>query len=186
MDEKVKDIAGRIKGLREMSGFSLKEMAEAVSLSESDYREYEDGKVDFSFTFLHAAAKKLGVDITELIRGDAPNLSGYTIERAEEGLPVNRRAGFRYLHKASNFKNRKAEPFVVEVPFVENVDPKEIKLNTHSGQEMDFILEGQLTIVVDGHIEVLNPGDCIFYDSGRPHGMVASDGKMCKFIAIVF
>ena len=32
---------------------------------------------------------------------------------------------------------------------------------------------------------MLNPGDSIYYDSGTPHGMVASGGKDCLFYAIV-
>jgi quercetin dioxygenase-like cupin family protein len=58
-------------------------------------------------------------------------------------------------------------------------------MNTHEGQEMDYVLEGTLKIMVNGKTEILNAGDCIYYDSSLPHGMIAVNGKECKFLAIL-
>ena len=38
---------------------------------------------------------------------------------------------------------------------------------------------------MEGHTEVLNEGDAIYYDSGHGHGMIATGGKECRFIAVV-
>ena len=54
--EPLKDIAMRIKGLREMSDISTKEMAEFNHMSEDKYKELEEGQSDFSFTFLYNCA----------------------------------------------------------------------------------------------------------------------------------
>ena len=35
------------------------------------------------------------------------------------------------------------------------------------------------------HVEILGPGDSIYYDSSTPHGMIAVGGKDCIFYAIV-
>mgnify|MGYP003293569806 CR=1 FL=1 len=35
------------------------------------------------------------------------------------------------------------------------------------------------------HFEILHAGDCIYYDSSTPHGMIAVDGEDCAFYAIV-
>ena len=42
-----------------------------------------------------------------------------------------------------------------------------------------------MKVELDGHTELLNEGDCIYYDSGKPHGMIAVGGKPCRFIAFV-
>ncbi len=183
--EKLKEIGERIKTLREIEEISAETLAKLNTLSLEDYLSYEAGEKDFSFTFLYKTAGKLGVDIAELLTGENPHLSTYSVERAGEGLPINRRHGFSYLHIASRIKNRIAEPFIVTAPFVEKALSEAISLSVHDGQEMDFILSGSLKTVVDGKEEILYEGDCIYYDSGKPHGMIAASKEGCKFLAIV-
>ena len=86
---------------------------------------------------------------------------------------------------ASLFKNRIAEPFLVTAPFSEAEQHKDIKLSKHEGQELDIVLSGKLKVQIGDNIEILNPGDSIYYDSKTPHGMIAVDCDTCKFYAIV-
>lgn len=179
------EIAERLKGLREMEEISVTEMAAVAGVSAEEYLDYESGKKDFSFTLLYKCAKRLAVDFTEIVTGGSPNLSGYSIVRNGEGLPINRRQGFTYRHIAQYVKNRVSEPFVVTAPYIEAEQSKPIALSTHEGQEMDYVLEGRLKIEIDGHTEILAAGDSVYYDSGKPHGMRATGGEKCVFLAIV-
>ena len=77
------------------------------------------------------------------------------------------------------------EPYLVRVPYIEEALNSPINTSTHEGQEMDILLEGSLKFFIDGKIEELNEGDSIFYNSALPHGMIASDKKGCKFLAIL-
>lgn len=181
----IQEIAERLKGIREMEEISTAEMAECAGISENEYIDYESGKKDFTFTLLYNCAKKLGIDITELLLGKSPNLSEYSIVRAGYGMKLKRREGFEYLHVAQYMKNRIAEPFVVTAPYIEEEQDKEIHLSSHKGQELDFILEGSLKCNINGNIEILHAGDCLYYDSGNPHGMIATGGGKCVFLAIV-
>jgi len=38
---------------------------------------------------------------------------------------------------------------------------------------------------MEGHTEYLHEGDAIYYDSGHGHGMIATGGEECVFLAIV-
>ena len=58
------DIATRIRGMREILGYSMKKMAELTEVNEAIYHEYESGTVDLPFTFLHKCSKVFGVEIT--------------------------------------------------------------------------------------------------------------------------
>ena len=109
METRVKEIAERIKGLREIMEFTPEEVAEAVGVSTEEYLRHENGETDFNFTFLYKCADKLDVDIVELLTGDNPHLSFYSIVRAGTGLDIKRREGFRYEHLAYRFKNKIAE-----------------------------------------------------------------------------
>lgn len=54
-------------------------------------------------------------------------------------------------------------------------------LNCHTGQEMNYVLEGRLLISVSGKELVLGVGDSLYFDSGLPHGMKALDGQAGAF-----
>lgn len=185
MEMQIKEIAERIRGLREILDIPAEEMAECTGQSLDNYEKLESGARDFPFTFLMKCAQRFGVDIIELLTGSDPKLSFYTIVRQGKGLPIERRQGFQYKHLAYLFKNKISEPFLVTAPFSEEEQNEPIQYSTHGGQEFDYILKGSLKVDLDGHVEVLNAGDAIYYDSGHRHGMIATGGSDCDFLAVV-
>ena len=185
MNPDFKDIAQRIHTLREITGFSVEEMAEATGVSVEEYCRLERESDDYSFTFLYRCAEKFGVDIIEIVTGQAPKLTGYTLVRAGHGLSIKRNDQFDYFHLASTFKNKLAEPFLVRAPFRQEEQMKPIELHSHVGQEFDYILKGNLRFAYSSHMEELHPGDSVFYDSSKMHGMIAVDCEECLFLAVV-
>ncbi|MCL2884436.1 MAG: cupin domain-containing protein [Oscillospiraceae bacterium] len=185
MDISNHDIAQRIRSLREDLGIGADEMAALTGCTAEQYRRLEDGKEDFSASFIYKVADRCGVDMVELMTGESPRLSDYTLVRAGGGAPIARRAGFDYRHLAAHFKHKLAEPLLVTAPYDVEAERAPIPLSRHEGQEFDFILSGQLKIEIDGHVELMNAEDSIFYDSGNPHGMVAAGGQECRFLAVL-
>lgn len=185
METKVVEIAERIKGLREMMDISQVDLANSSGVTLGEYIDYENGKKDFNFTFLYKCAEALGVDIVELLTGENPKLSFYSIIRSGKGLDIKRREGFLYEHLGYRFKGKMSEPFLVKAPALPGNDEVPITLSTHAGQEFDFVISGSLRVRMEDHEEILNAGDCIYYDSGRGHGMVAVGDETCVFLAVV-
>jgi quercetin dioxygenase-like cupin family protein len=185
METKLTEIAERIRALREICGFSAEEMAAATNLSTEQYAELESGTKDFSFTFLYLCAEKFGVDMVELLTGENPHLTGYTVVRSGKGLPIKRREGFEYNHLAAHFRTKFAEPFLVKAPYFEAAQSQPIATSVHEGQEFDYVISGTMKFAHDGHFEILNAGDSVYYDSGTPHGMIAVGGGDCLFLAVV-
>ena len=181
----IKEVAGRIRALREDFDLTMQEMADATGRSVAEYAAQESGEQDLSFTFLYKCAKKLGVDVIELLTGETPHLKGYSLVRAGDGLSIKRRAGFEYLHKAPHLGNKLAEPFVVTAPYLEEEQDKPIHLSYHKGMELDYIISGKRRFAYEENIEEVGPGDTLMYDSGRGHGMIAIGGEPCVFLAIV-
>ena len=181
----IKEVAGRIRALREDFDLTMQEMADATGRSVAEYAAQESGEQDLSFTFLYKCAKKLGVDVIELLTGETPHLKGYSLVRAGDGLSIKRRAGFEYLHKAPHLGKKLAEPFVVTAPYLEEEQDKPIHLSYHKGMELDYIISGKLRFAYEENIEEVGPGDTLMYDSGRGHGMIAIGGEPCVFLAIV-
>lgn len=185
METRISEIAERIRALREIMEFSVEEMAKATEKTPEEYIELESGTQDFSFTFIYKCAKKFGVDMIELLTGENPRLSFYSIVRKGEGLPIERRSGFNYFHLGAHFKDKLAEPFLVTAPYKEEEQDKPIHLSVHEGQEFDYILKGSLKCAFEDHIEILHEGDSVLYNSGHGHGMIAANGEDCIFLAII-
>lgn len=185
MTPDMKDVAARITALRKDSGFTTQEMADFTGRSVDEYEAQESGNEDMSFTFLYKCAEKLGVDVIELLTGESPHLEGYSLVRQGDGLSIRRRKDFEYLHKASHFKHKLVEPFLVTAPYDESEQDKPIHLSYHEGQEIDYVLSGKMRFAFEDHIEELEAGDMLMYDSSKGHGMIAIGGEPCTFLAFV-
>ncbi|MBE6570771.1 MAG: cupin domain-containing protein [Ruminococcaceae bacterium] len=185
LDLKIKEMAGRIRELREIEGISPQSMAKNTGVSVDEYLACESGKSDLNFAFIYRCAQTLKVNVTDIIEGYSPNLKSYTVTRAGAGQQIANAHGMTYYNLAYAFKNRIAEPLYVISNYDEKAQNGEIELTTHAGQECDIVIEGNLMVQVGEHKEVLGPGDSIYYDSDTPHGMIAVNGKDCKFYAIV-
>ena len=185
LDYKIKEMAARIRELREIEGLSVADMAQKTAVSEEEYTACENGESDLNFAFIYRCALAFNVDVTDIIEGQSPTLRSYTVTRKGEGQRIEKAHGMTYYNLAAAFQNRIAEPLYVKSAYSEEAQHRDIELTTHAGQECDLIIEGKLKVQVGEHKEILGPGDSIYYDSSTPHGMIAVDGKDCIFYAIV-
>lgn len=183
MSEQIKQIALRIKELREISGLSLETLASDLGIDKETYLAYENGRNDIPVSFLYEISNKFNVELTAILTGENPRLHTYSLVRKDKGISVERRKEYKYQSLAYNFIHKKAEPFLVNVNPESDNTP--IHLNSHPGQEFNYLLEGRMKIVINGHEVILNEGDSLFFDSNSDHGMKALDGKPAKFIAII-
>jgi len=182
MNDQIQVIAMRIRDLREIAGKTEEQVAQEAGVPLEDYRAYEAGERDFSFSHLFNIASTLGVDIADLLTGESPKLSGYILTRKDKGLVFERRQAYKYQHLAYNFANKHAEPFIVTVEFDGKTEGK--TAHSHEGQEFDYMLGGHMKIVLGGNEVYLGPGDSIYYDSSLPHAMYAVEAD-ARFIAVV-
>jgi acetyl-CoA synthetase len=185
LNYKIKEMAARIKELREVEGISIEAMAEKTGITTEQYRACENGESDLNFAFLYKCANAFHVDVTNIIEGHTPKLFSYFVNRAGQAPKISDAHGMTYYNLAYAFKNRISEPLYVISKYDEVAQTKPIELTSHSGQELDIVIEGYLTVQVGEHKETLGPGDSIYYDSSTPHGMIAVNGSDCSFYAIV-
>ena len=185
LDFKIKEMAGRIKELREIEGLTVEDMAKKAAVTVEEYVSCENGESDLNFAFIYRCALAFNVDVTDIIEGYSPKLKSYTVTRRGEGQRIEKAHGMTYYNLAYAFKNRIAEPLYVESVYSEEAQHKDIELTTHAGQECDLVISGHLKVQVGEHKVVLGPGDSIYYDSSTPHGMIAVEGENCTFYAIV-
>ncbi len=185
LNGKIREVARRIKTAREAVGISDEVAAEKLGMDLAEYRKYEEGATDFSFTFIYKIANLCNVEITDIMEGQSPILSTYTVTRKGEGTPIVRRKGFEYYRLAPLFKGKLAEPFLVNIPYSEEAINSPPRCATHYGQELDIVVKGTLKMVLGENTEILHEGDAVYYDSSTPHDEIALGGETCTIYAIV-
>jgi acetyl-CoA synthetase len=182
MELKIKEIAGRIKELRQITGLSVSEMAKRTGISEYEYEQCEAGNRNLSIAFLYHCTLSFGVDMGDILEGKSPKLRSYALTRRGDGQRIEEAHNMVGFNLAAEFRNRIALPLYMELNYRDNAVIEPV---THDGQECDIVIKGQMKIQIGDKTEILNPGDCIYYDSGTPHGMIATNGEDCTFYAIV-
>ncbi|MCR5401236.1 MAG: XRE family transcriptional regulator [Treponema sp.] len=182
MNEEIKAVADRLIGLREIMDVSQEEAAAVCGISVEQYKSYESGEVDIPVGILQSMSKKYGIDLGVLISGQEPHMHFYCLTKKDKGLSVDRRKDYKYQALAAGFQNRKADPFIVSITPEET---KEIHFNSHPGHEFEYMIEGSMKVVIDGKELILAEGDSLYFDSSKPHGMQALNGKNAKFLAVI-
>ncbi|MDR0506505.1 MAG: cupin domain-containing protein [Dysgonamonadaceae bacterium] len=181
MNEQIKQIAERLKGLRDSLNLSHEEMAKYCKRTHKEVMDYETGMIDIPMSFLFDVARSFNIDTSTLISGEEPHMKSYFLTRYGKGIYAERNKAYKYQALASGYKHPKAEPFEV------TVDPndEEIHINSHEGEEFNYILEGRLFLSINNKNLILNQGDSIYFNSSYPHGMKALDNKPVRFLAII-
>ncbi len=185
MTYKIKEMAQRIRELREITGLTTQEMAQRTGLSVAEYEQCEAGNRNLSIAFLYRCTLSFGVDMGDLLEGHSPKLRSYDLTRKGEGQRIEEAHHMVGYNLAADFRNRIALPLYMEMKYRPGAEYEDIELTTHEGQECDIVIRGHMRIQIGGKTEVLHPGDCIYYDSSTPHGMIAVDGEDCAFYAFV-
>jgi len=173
------EIGMRIAELREICGFSCEEMAEALGIDMETYTAYEKSGEDIPIGAIFRIANKCGVDFTEIVSGAGGKLDTYQVVRAGEGLEISRKPGYSYQDLAFRYGQKIMQPSLV------TLGPSELELNTHEGQEFDYVVSGCMKLFIDDREIILSAGDSVYLNPTHPHGFMALGGEACTFLAVI-
>ncbi|MCL2441385.1 MAG: cupin domain-containing protein [Treponema sp.] len=180
MNEIVAHIPERIKELREILEVSALDMAKDIGLSFETYNKYEKGELDIPISVLYTIAGRLNTDVTVLLTGEEARMDSAAVCRKGKGVMIERYPGYEFSSLAYNFKHRTIEPLLVTL----DSSKPPAALVSHSGQEFNFVVEGQVKIVVAKTEHILSQGDSIYFDAHLPHGQSAVNGT-AQFLTII-
>lgn len=188
MPDQNQNIREKIKSLRIKKEMSIEDVSRKSGISESIISGIEDHKVSPPLGNIISLANVFQVTVGDIF-GDSAD-SPFCIVRSDDRKTVSRfsstggkSGGYNYESLGHQKQNRQMEPFLVtltpsEVPQVEP--------NQHVGEEIIFVLEGQVEVSLSGHTDVLNRGDSIYYDSNLPHVVSCHGGEPATILAVIY
>jgi acetyl-CoA synthetase len=113
-DNKLFEVARRIKEMRSICDFSVEEMAEKTEVTPEQYLSFESGAEDLPFSFIHKCALAFDIGITDLLEGHSAKLTSYTVTRKGEGQTTAKENGIEIQNLAPLFKDKLADPYWVD------------------------------------------------------------------------
>ena len=184
-------VGSKIKGLRESKNLTIEEIAERSGLSAEQIQSIENDQTLPSLGPLIKVARALGVRLGTFM--DDNDALGPVVTRAAEreanssisfsNGATDARKHMEYHPLAQQKAGRHMEPFVIDINPEENTD---FKLSAHEGEEVIYVLEGEVEIDYGKEKYVLKAGDSIFYDSIVKHHVHGAPGKYAKILAVVY
>jgi quercetin dioxygenase-like cupin family protein/ribosome-binding protein aMBF1 (putative translation factor) len=178
-------IGSKLKHARLLRGYTLKELADIVECSESMLSKLENDKLASSIAFLHRLANALGTSIAELY-SEEDSLSGpvhvFHADRRGPGVadPEAPGQGVRFERIVPIDRNGLLQALVHSIP----PGARSGGTVTHIGEELGYIIEGEVEVTVDGKSYVVRQGDMIFFPSSLPHGYYNKGDKTARMLKV--
>lgn len=176
----------RISRIREQRGLSLEDLASRTGIDLQILEKLERNEYTPPLGELIRLGKALEMKMGYFISPARPKL--YTVVRSHERQTVARFASGSNAHKGYVYESlapekgdRMMEPFIV------TLHPSDIQeMSTHDGQEFIYVLEGRMEARLQDKIEILEPGDAIYYDSTRPHLVKCHGDQVTRIVAVLY
>ena len=186
--EKLK-IGQRIKELRQKKHLTLEDMATKTGLTKAVLAGIESDETVPPLGTLLRLSKTLDVSMAFFFE-DAVEMERLSVTRSGERVKVKRRPHHRegevdYVYESLEPKNphKHMEPFLVEF---QPMDTREMVFMSHEGEEFHFVLEGRLEFRTDDRVEVLYPGDSLYFESEMNHSFRSLDSKPARALVVVW
>lgn len=157
----------RLRDLRTRHGFSLEALAQKTGLTKGFLSLVERGLKAPSISTLLRLSETYSVSVGDLLDEQASLDPPYSLVRRAEGRKYAKDGslfGYRYEAIAFHKAQKKMEPFLVSPPA--RVPQKFFQ---HHGDEMVYVLKGQVQIQLGDDQVMLFPGDCLYFDASMPH-----------------
>lgn len=156
-------LVAKLRARRHELGLTMKEVAAEAGLSVGFISQVERGITAPSLSSLVSLSKVLRVDISYFLTQPRAEHS-FTRHNQRPVYSVDARSGLSYERVSSAFEGQVMHSVVVHQPPGYHSEPI-----THEGEEMIFILEGEVTSEFDGEQFILQAGDSVHYPSSKRH-----------------
>jgi transcriptional regulator with XRE-family HTH domain len=156
------DLGASLRARRKKLGLTLQGVADAAGLTAGFISQVERGITAPSLASLVSVAEVLKTPLnTFLQQPRQDNTATHEISRAAYSV-----AGAEVLYErlSTSFDGSQMHSVIVHEPPGFRGEPI-----SHRGEEMFYLIDGEITVEIEGEVTVLRKGDSIHFDSSRIH-----------------
>jgi transcriptional regulator with XRE-family HTH domain len=178
------EIGPNIRKIRKSKKLTLDELATQSGISKGYLSKVENSEKSPPVSTLINIAKGLGVAISDLF-GESRGIKSSSVVRKDDRQVMARDGtifGYFYETLAHNYPHKKMEPYILTIP----VHKGKEAVFQHEGEEMLLMLKGRMNFRVGGKEDLLEEGDCIYFDSGLAHGGTVIGEEEVKCLIVIF
>lgn len=175
-------IAKRISELRSETGLTLKELGLLSGLSNTYLSRVENGQTSITIASLSRIAEAFATPLASFFE-EADIGQPLEICRGGKG-PKARfrgRSGTLVSLLAQGKPNKLMEPLIVNL----TESPPAILPQGHSGEELNYVLEGKCKFIYGTDTYELQAGDSAYFDAVTPHAIHAIDDSPSRILVVV-
>ena len=167
----------RLRLRRKELKLSMKEVAISSGLSIGFISQVERGLTSPSLTSLTAIANFLRSDVTNFL-SQPKSKSSITRHQERDVYTINKN-GLQYERLSDSFPGHTLNSVIIhEMPGHRS------ESISHEGEEFFFILEGAITIYIDGVVNILEAGDSLHFDSSRSPSASCKTNKVTTVLHV--
>jgi transcriptional regulator with XRE-family HTH domain len=159
-------IGGKLRRARLVAKLKLHELADRCGLSKALLSRIENDKINPSIGSLHDIALALGINLSGLFAEDRDLESQVVLRKGERRTIAYRRDGSRIESFVPFGKAHLLQGFLM----IEEPGGQSQGILTHYGEEVGYVLHGELELSVSGNLYHLKEGDSFNFRSEEPHG----------------
>ena len=152
----------RLRQRRKVMRLTLQEVADGAGLSVGFISQIERGITTPSLSSLVAVSRVLGVHVSEFLA--QPKVTAPLTRQSERPHYAIGSGSLTYERLSSSFPGNVLRSLIIHEPPSYRSEPI-----AHEGDEIFFILQGELTVEVAGIETVLTAGDSIHFPSTKIH-----------------
>ncbi|HSF94337.1 MAG TPA: cupin domain-containing protein [Thermohalobaculum sp.] len=177
-------IGPKIRGYRKRKKLGLAELSAHTGLSTGLLSKIERGQIFPTLPTLLRIAMVFGVGLDSFFSDD--DTPAVAVARGKDRIKLPDRPGSpspAFLFESLNFalNDRPFEAYLAEWP--PGRTPAEA--HSHEGSELLYLLDGALTVVIEGEDHDLAQGDAICFDSSATHMYRNTDRRLARALVVV-
>jgi transcriptional regulator with XRE-family HTH domain len=182
-DGAVPAIGARVRALRESMGLSLRDLAARTGVSAPMLSQVERGETSPTLVVASRIAGGLDLSLSQLLRLDE---SRHVVIVPRGSGRRTRRGGHEVEELTPPLPGQRADVSMHTLrPGVATGGPGDAPIHEPGSRETLVVLDGLVSLVIDGARHELRGGDSVTFDADLPHHLENPGGDEARLLAVV-
>jgi quercetin dioxygenase-like cupin family protein len=170
-------VGQKIKKARTAKKLKLDQLANETGFSTDYLKKIESGKAIPPVGALLQISRALEIDSGALLKEPETRLE------SRIKAHTKRTENYAYTTLTPGAENKHLKAFLVTVE--PRQDHKGVGYH-HQGEEFVYVLQGKIEVAVGEHVNVLEAGDSLHFNSGINHNMKSMSNKTTELLVVIY